>query len=269
MIDPKKRRLAIARILAGDSKPEDEAKNLQISARQVRSYVAAARAASRAVPPLEAEKPPSENIIPPQPDAVRKPNPALDEALKAAGEPGAPTKDVPPTPTEVVDGRLEMQKFCLETVGNIKSTVGSTMVSFRYSPPLLLSDPAVQKLLDLSRMEHGIIVANAPTLYPILMRWMSGPYQLLGGLVVGQFLMMIGLDNLAKNKGWKDNAAPAVFKAAAAAAPPPPPSPRATAPAFVPPTDGITAENREAGPFGKISDAPSVKSEFILPADAA
>ncbi len=274
MIDPKKRRLAVARILAGDSRPEDEAQKLGISARQIRTYVKAAREAMPTVPtPKTAEKPPSENITPPSTEGERKPNPALDDALKAAGEAGAagvPPKDVPPTAQEVVDGRLDAQKTCLETIGNIKQTIGSTMVSFRYSPPLLLSDQRVQKLLQLSPLEHGIIVANTTMLYPILMKWMSGPYQLLGGLLMGQFLMMVGLDNLAKNEGWEEKPkAAGPPPAAPSFVTPSKPAPAPTAPAWVPPAEGVKAVDAREGPFGQVKDAPAADpatvAQIILP----
>lgn len=261
MVDPKKKRLAVARILNEGSSAETEAQKLGISARQVRKWVEAAKAFIPKAPKPEPEKGPSENVTPPSAGTENKPNQALEEALKAAGEGGAPPKDSPPTAGEIVDARLEAKKFCLETIGNITEAIGSVMVTTRYSPPLLLSDAAVKDLLKLTALEVGVIGANVDTLYPFLVKWMAGPFQLVGGLVFGQILRFVGLDNLAKNRGWVEKAGPA--------APPPPPAqfqpvhpprpaPAATAPEWTPPAEGIKSEDRTEGPFGQVKDAPAV-----------
>lgn len=257
MVDPKKKRLAVARILNEGSSAETEAQRLGISARQVRKWVEAAKAFIPKAPKPEPEKVPSKNDSPPVAGTEKPKNEALNAALDAAGEGSKTSADPLPSAQDKVDARLDAERFCIETIGNIKSGIGSTIVSFRYSPPLLLSEQPVQNLIKLSPMEEGLIRANAQTLYPILLRWMAGPYQIIGGLLLGQLLMFVGLDNLAKNRGWVEKEKPAapppivptVFKAAA--------GPAATAPAWKPPAEGIQTVDGTKRPMGQVSDSPA------------
>lgn len=270
MKDDKKKRNAIARVLEAPKKSEailTEAKRAKVAPRTIERWVKENETAGGAAAPVGRDVV-SGNVGSPEKPRETAEDPALKAALGAAGGDGTKPGPTPIGPQDFKDAKAEAKKFCVDTIGSLTQMAGSAIVTTRYSPPLLLSDQAVQKLLELSMLEVGLIEANVDTLHPFLVKWLAGPYQLVGGLVFGQVLRWIGLDNLAKNRGWKDAAKPA-SPAAGAAAPPPPPhrpaAPPPTAPAFVPPTDGITSEDRSKGPYGNISDAPRGTSPYILP----
>ena len=274
MKEEKKRRNAVARVLAAENKGEQiaaEAKRAGVHPRTIERWLEGNKEALAAAPSAGQAAVPS-NATPPSEGGNTGENPALKAALDAAAE-GAPGSDcpnkVPVTQNDIAAARVDAQQFCLDTVGNITQAIGSVIVTSRYSPPLRLSDKAVQDLLKLSALEDGVIRANVDTLYPILLKWMAGPYQLAGGLIFGQLLRYIGLDNLAKVSGWKEKAP------AAATAPPPAhvftarPAPQATAPPWTPPAEGIKTEDRSEGPFGQVKDAPSIppaESGLFIPA---
>ncbi len=271
MVDPKKKRLAVARILNEGSSVETEAQRLNVTARQVRRWVEATKEILPKPPKgpeSSPEKSPSQEVLPPQTGHENKPNPALQEALKAAGETSGPVKNAPPTSGEMVDAREDAAKFCLDTIGNVKNSIGSTMVSFRYSPPLRVRDEDVQEVITLSPMDEGLIRANAAELYPILLKWMKGPYQIIGGLAWSAVLMMIGLDGLAKKKGWVDAEKPPAPARPVFVPPVTPVAPAATAPAWEPPKEGVQSVDATAGPFGQVKDVPTVPSPYILPVEA-
>lgn len=201
MRDEKRRREAVALILSGQSNAADQARRLNISKRQVERLVAAAKAAGGEA--SVAASVVSDPVGPPEKTSPEAPNEALLAAKEgaglAAGKPGA----APPTSTDVALGQEDCIKFCRDQVANLKQSVGGVLVTFRYSPPLKMSDQDVLEAMKLSPIEEGAIRANWQLLYPILLKWMKGPYQIFGALVMGQFLMVMALRTAAESRGWK------------------------------------------------------------------
>lgn len=200
-VPEKKRRQAVARILNGQSSPKDEAIRLGKDERTVERWVSLARGAVDA-----AKGAPSVSATSPSPvplEAAKGSNPALDAARAAAAGATTGTSSVTPTPMEAATAREDMAKFCLDQVGQLKGAVGSAIVTFKYSPPLDLSDPEVQKVLALSPTGELAIRANAERLYPMLVKMMSGPYQIFAALALEAVMMFVGLRSLAGKQGWQ------------------------------------------------------------------
>jgi hypothetical protein len=61
----------------------------------------------------------------------------------------------------------------------------------------------VQAAVALPPMAVAVITANAPTLYPWLVKLMSGPYQLVAGLVIAGGMTWANLHSMAVEAGWK------------------------------------------------------------------
>jgi len=208
----KKRRNAVARILEAENKSEQtaaEAKRLGVSTRTMERYVEAAKAATPSVGQSDV----SESTAPPEKGPE---NTVLESLLKdeaaAVGTPGGP-----PTVVEKHQAAVDAENFCVEAYSGLRATVGSLMVSVRYSPPLDATSPEVAKLLKMGVAAELALRANAPRLYPILVKYSSGWAPLVLAVGADAFGMIVGLETLAKSKGWTST----TKKEAAAIAPPP------------------------------------------------
>ncbi len=219
------RRLAIARIVSGESNAATEAQNLGVHKRTVEVWVAATRTASSAASP-EPENTAPQNTVPlgKTPDGAS--NQALDDALEAAGEKREGGGAASIGAADVAEARIDMAKQCLDILGQLKMAVGGTLVTFRYTPPLSLADKGVQEALEIGPMANAAVRANAEKLYPVLTKLMSGPGVIWGALALDGLLMLVGLDKLAKSAGWKDAPRRAEGAPAAPVAPVPPPGMR-------------------------------------------
>jgi hypothetical protein len=260
MPKPTDRRLrnALIRILHGESDLATEAAALNVSKRTLQRHLAAWKEANPSSEPSPDDVSPSD--IPPGNDAQDKPNEALDAALKAAGEGGGGSQDDRPTPADVGQARADMSQFCIEAIGQIKSAIGSGIVMVRYAPPLSLDMKPVQDALKLSPLAEAAIRTNAERLYPVLVRMMSGPFQLTGALVVESLLLIVGLNGLAVQKGWKapekkkrdeEKAYKPWVQTWSGSAQPPP--------QVKVPEEGIKSVDATNGPFGKVQDAPPME----------
>lgn len=230
MKNDRDRRMAVARIIDGQASSETEAQKLGISKRQVERMVAATRKAiddgARSAADGTSPKVTSPKATPPE-----RSNPALDAAKKGAGLDGG-AADKGPAAIDPRQAVADMAKYCVETVGMVKVAVFSTLVTMKYSPPLEMMSQDVQKVLGLGPVADAAIRANAPTLYPILVRLMSGPLQLAGGLIIDGLMTVFSLHSMAVGNGWKPKEKPAGqaggsahadIERARAAAPPKPP----------------------------------------------
>lgn len=213
MISRKKRMHAVARILAEESTAKAEASRLGTHERTVERWVAAARKVQGAAPAV-ADHAVSEDASPlpesPDPAPQGTPegqNPALKAALNAGGEgSGAGGAGAAPQiigKVEQLEARADLAAYCIEQVNQIKLAVGSTLVGFRYSPPLSIFDPKVIETLQLGPMGKAAIQANAATLYPILTKAFEGKYLLFAALAWDTVLSMVALHGLAVKEGWK------------------------------------------------------------------
>lgn len=202
MKNKKKRAEAVALILAGESNASTQSQRLNVDKRTVERWVAAARKAAGA-PPVAATTAVPQNAPPPQETPSDAPNPAVEAARAGAGLGPDPAAPPVPTAADVAAGVEDGIKFCLDTVGNLKQAVGGMLVTFRYSPPLSLTDKEVQELLALTPLTTAAIRANWQTLYPQLLKWMNGPFQVFGALALEAVLLFIGLSSKAEARGWK------------------------------------------------------------------
>lgn len=197
-ISDEKRRKAVAAIMANTSTYETEAQLLGVSARQLKRWVAAARAGEEKP---EEEKPEIVGPAPAKGTGAKEKNPALDAALEAAGEKkntGAPTEQ------EKRQAVIDQETYCINALNELKSAIGGTLVSCKYDPPLSLGDPDVERLLKLGGLASMAVRANAQKLYPILVKLLTGPYQIFGALALDGLLMVAGLHSLAKRRGWEE-----------------------------------------------------------------
>lgn len=197
MKEDKKRRNAVARIMGAENKSEAiaaEAKRAGKSFRTVQRWVEAAGGGA----PSDGQNDVSQNVAPPEKPAE---NPVLDTLLKeeggAAGGPGGP-----PNQAEIHQAAVDAENFCVEAYAGLRATLGSMLVSVRYSPPLDATSPEVAKLLKIGVAAELALRANAPRLYPILVKYSSGWAPLLLAVGADAFGMFVGLEALAKSKGW-------------------------------------------------------------------
>ncbi len=197
MKDSMKRRNAVARIAAAENKSDAiaaEAKRAGKSFRTVQRWVEAAGGSTG-----DGQNDVPQNVTPPEKPAE---NPVLDTLLKDEGA-GGKGPEGPPTPTEIRAAVVDSEVFCVETIASMQAMAGSFLVSMRYSPPLDATSPEVVKMFALTKPAELAIRANAPRLYPILAKALSNFGALLvavGGSALG---MVMGLEGLAKSKGWE------------------------------------------------------------------
>lgn len=251
MKDDVKRRNAVVRILAGKSTSKDEAQALGISERQVQRMVEAHRKVLEAVPKASASVSPSvtSGDVSPPPETTK--NPALEGALKGAGEAPQDEKAKPITPGDVQLAQADMEKFVVESYTDIRRAAGATLVQVKFSPPLEIGAPDVQRALEPGPHALLALRTNAGRLYPYFVKLMNGWLPLaiaLGSDVIG---MMAGLKGLAVSKGWT----PPQKGAAEDEQEPPPPPPRRGA---APPPAPVKPKADEAPKMGNCTDAPSV-----------
>lgn len=193
----KKRRNIVARIMGAENKTEAilaEAVRAGVHPRTVERWVENAQAAV----PDAGQNAVSENTVPTTKPAE---NPVLDKLLQ--GEGGAGTVPVgPPNQTEIHQAAVDAENFCVEAYAGVRATIGSMLVSVRYSPPLDATSPEVAKLLKIGVAAELALRANAPRLYPILVKYSSGWTPLILAVGADAFGMIVGLEALAKSKGW-------------------------------------------------------------------
>lgn len=249
MKDDAKRRNAVVRVLAGKSTPKDEAQALGISERQVQRMVEAHRKVLEAVPKASAKV--SESVtsgdVSPPPEATK--NPALEGALKGAGEAPQDEKAKTITPGDVQLAQADMEKFVTDSYTDIRRAAGATLVQVKFSPPLEIGTPEVQRALEPGPHALLALRTNAGRLYPYFVKLMNGWLPLaiaLGSDVIG---MMAGLKGLAVSKGWTP---PQKLAADDEQAPPPPRRGAAPPPAPVKPKADAPPKD------GSVVDAPSI-----------
>jgi hypothetical protein len=194
------KRNAIARLYAGKSDYKTEAQKLGVNIRTLKRWVSTAKsiAPKPDAPPDVTEEGPSPEVTPSE---EGQKNPVLDKLLEGESGAGKP-EESPTSPGAVQRGVAEMEEFCVQGYAGIKSTVGSLLTSWRFTPPL---DPNSPEVLNLFRV--GVTVAttiklNAPLIYPILTRYMSNWGALIGIVAADAFGMMMALEGMAKSKGW-------------------------------------------------------------------
>lgn len=197
MKDDKKRRNIVARVMGAENKSEAvaaEAKRAGVSTRTVERWVEAASKSTVAV----GQPVMSENASP-----LEKPaeNPVLDKLLNEGAQPGKAAEG-PITGTEVARAAADAEAFCIDSYNTTKATVGSVLVSWRYTPPLDPTSEEVLKLLRASKAAELAIRANAPKLYPILAKHAGTWGALIFAVVADAFSMMLAIEGMAKAKGW-------------------------------------------------------------------
>jgi hypothetical protein len=198
--DDKKRRNAVARILGAENKTkavEAEAKRAGVSPRTVERWVEAAKA-SPTVGQTVGQPVVSENVAPPEKPAE---NPVLDTLLQEEGQAGKPLPGKP-TAVEIAAAGVDAENFCVDAYSGIRSAVGSVLVSMRYTPPLDATSPEVLVLLRVSKPAELAIRANAPRLYPILVKYASNWGALFLAVAADALGLLMGLEGTAKAKGW-------------------------------------------------------------------
>jgi transposase-like protein len=189
-----KRRKALALLETGTD-VRIVAQRYGVSVRTLERWKAAASVANgdvaeNDVPPLEVSDDSPED----------KPNKALDDALKAAGE--AP-KDNKPTESDVAAAVVDKQKFCVDTINNIRLAAGTQAVKWIYSPPL---NPTAPEVLALCRMDGFTEMAvrnNADKLFDPLSNLATNPYVCYVALGLSTLGMFIGISKLAEARGWE------------------------------------------------------------------
>ncbi len=197
MKQDKKRRNAVARILGAENKGEAiaaEAKRTGAHPRTVERWVKSATAAN---PDAGQDAVPG-NAVPPEKPAE---NPVLDKLLEGEGGPGQ-INCGPINQGEIHQAAVDAENFCVEAYAGVRATIGSMLVSVRYSPPLDATSPEVAKLLKIGMAAELALRANAPRLYPILVKYSSGWTPLILAVGADAFGMIIGIEALAKSKGW-------------------------------------------------------------------
>jgi len=195
------KRNAIARIISGQSTPKDEAQRLGVDERTVERWVSTARGAIDAANGATSDGASPPGTVPS--GGEKGPNPALDAARAAASGGAGASSAAPIGPTDIAVAREDMAKTCIEQISTLKQAVGGMLVTFRYSPPLDLADAEVQRALSISPICEAAIRANAEKLYPMLVKMMSGPYQIFAALALEGLMLMMGLKTLAVKKGWE------------------------------------------------------------------
>jgi len=206
----RQRRNIVARILAKETTPEAEAQRFGISARTIYRWVEDAKAAAGQGPEsvskttdTNVSQETSGNVTPPGKTPSDSPNDAEKRALEAAGETSGPVNAPAAAPIAVDQARVDMENYCIEAYGGFKSAVGATLVQWNYSPPLEVDSPEVLKLLKVGAVASTAIRTNAPKLYPILVKAMSGWVPLIVAIGADSLGMMLGLGGLARSKGWE------------------------------------------------------------------
>ncbi len=236
-----KRRNIVARVMGAENKNDAvmaEAKRAGVSTRTIERWV---EAASKTAPDV-GQPVLSETVPSPQKPAENK---VLDTLLKDEGQSaGGPSG--PPNQTELHQAAVDAENFCVEAYAGLRATIGSMLVSIRYSPPLDATSPEVAKMLKIGMAAELALRANAPRLYPILVKYSSGWTPLVLAVGADAFGMIVGLEALAKSKGWKAGPKKTADGTARASVPdeaqyaeslrpkPPPPSPVVTAGAAEP-----------------------------------
>ncbi len=213
-----KRRNIVARILAAENRSDAvaaEAKRAGTSTRTIERWIAAANKALGETASPVGQPVLSENGSPLEKKAE---NTVLDTLLKGDGQPGKPAAG-PITPGEIQAAGKDQEDFCLQAYSGVKSAVGSVLVSVRYTPPLDGSSPEVLKLLQVGTTAALAIRANAPRIYPILVKYAGTWGALLGALAVDALGMMMGLEGTAKAAGWKPEPKKAADRPAPSAVP--------------------------------------------------
>lgn len=195
---PRARAQAVAKIRAGVSTAAAEAMRLNTHKRTVEKWVVAAEEVEKAV-----EKTAPQSTIPPEEGPEKPENPALDAALAAAGEESDGEKPAAPGAAAVAEARLDMAAYCLDAIAQFKQAVGGILVTARYTPPLDLAAKDVQKLLAVGPVAQLAVRANAEKLYPMLVKVTQGPGMIYAALAIDTVLMLVGLEALAKQSGWK------------------------------------------------------------------
>lgn len=196
MKDDKKRRNAVARVMAAENKSEAiaaEAKRLGVASRTIERWVEAAKGpdpvrrdvvSGNDAPP---EKTPKDTVL----DKLLDKDPAKEKPA-----------DGPITKGEIAQGAADAEKFCVEAYAGVRAAVGAVMVSWKFAPPLDATSPEVLKVLEMTKAAELAIRANAPRLYPILTRYASNWGALVLAIGADAFGMILGLESLARSKGW-------------------------------------------------------------------
>jgi hypothetical protein len=203
-MNEKKRRNIVARVLGAENKTEAvaaEAKRAGVSTRTIERWVEAAKGTSGGV----GQDVVSENVPPAEKSAE---NPVLDKLLNEDGKAGKPAGGAP-TLEDYQQAEADAARFCVEAYAGPRAAVGAVLVAMRYSPILDASSPEVQRLLKVTTAAELAIRMNAPRIYPILVRYASGWGPLVLAIGADAIGMLIGLESLAKSRGW----APAPKKA--------------------------------------------------------
>jgi len=195
MKDDRKRRNALARMAAG-SRPEEEAQRLGKSKRTLQRWKAASDVVKTDVSP---------DVTPlgetPGDSPEKKPNPALEAALKGAGE--APAGPRPLTEGEIAQAQVDKAEFCVSTINGMRMAAGVQAVKFVFSPPLNATSPEVLALCKLDPFTEMAVRAQADRLYGPLVGFAANPYVLYIALGVSTVGMFIGISKLAEARGWE------------------------------------------------------------------
>ncbi len=195
------KRNAIARLFDGTSKYETEAQRLGVNVRTLKRWVSSARALAPKTKAAPKDAP--EDAPPPDdtPTEEGQETPVLERLLEDEG--GAPqARKGPPTAGELQKSLAEMETFCVQTYGGLRAAVGSVLVSARYTPPLDAMSPEVLGCFRVGQAADLAIRMNAPKIYPILVKFSSNWGALLAAIAMDAFGLIIGLEGLAKSKGW-------------------------------------------------------------------
>ncbi len=197
MNDATKRARVVARIMASEDKGKAiaaEAQRLGKHARTIERWVADVQAAQGGA----GQDAVSKNATPTEKTPE---NPVLDSLLKDEGADPAKKTDAQP-PVNPAAGLKDMENSCVEAFNGLKSAGGSVLVSVKYSPPLDGTSPEVLNLLKIGWAAETAIRANAPKLYPIIIKHAGTWGALIGAIAVDAVCMIASLEGLAKSKGW-------------------------------------------------------------------
>ncbi len=268
-VDPEARRQAADAVIAG-KKAAEIAADFGITVRAVRNWVKARRAelgaATRPSPTPEPE---------PEPEKPAGWNAAGHAAaLRAMGEETDEPEDGGPDDQERIPvdahpfnedeeqefDRAAAEQEALDTLADLKAELVEGIVAMKFSPPLDVDDPRVQKASKPGPFLRRCVRKNLETIGPMMDMAASSPWALLGALLMDGLFTMRRLKKAAATDGWrppskdrpKGEPAAATVDAppprGVAPPPPPPPEPQEPgepgrprvidAPMFLPPPAG-------------------------------
>lgn len=202
---PRDRAAAVARIQAGTSTVEEEARRYGVSPRAVRAWVAGVKTAqvqAAGVPPPATPAPAQAAPVEPPLDPE-----GYARAKAALGDEAPPTEEATAeTPAETPE-TAEADE-AVDLVRDFKQDIIAGLVEFRYSEQLSPDDPAVQRAAEPGALVRRAARRNA--------WWVGGMANLLTGNPIG-FFFSLGLDLLrsfvrvkraARAAGWTPPAPP-------------------------------------------------------------